>query len=338
MNLQTVTYNNISFVNINNPGELELKHLSMNYGFNTLDLEDFTNKTQIPKIETFKKYTLIVLDFPVFSSPKTSPPTPKKISSFFKHPQEAFSSLPLPYLTIHKKRKIVTSQVYFFIGKDYVVVLHDNLLAPINDIFAQCQKSLRNRNDLMSQGSVFLAYRIIDTLVDNCFPVMNELATKIELVDRYIEEEKSQTELLDEISITRRNIVYFQTMIKPVLPLFRQLEEGKYKELNGSLQQYWSNILDHLQKLWNRLEDGRELIEGISGSYESLLSTKTNDIVKVLTIFSAIILPLNLFASLYGMNVHLPFATDPNIFWIILLTMLITSVVMIAIFKLRRWF
>lgn len=332
MNLHTVLYNNISFVNIHNPGMLELQYLHHDYGFSQLDLDDFTNKVQIPKVEIFKKYALLVLDFPIYQSQKTSAPQPPK------HPLSTILSAPETLLSqTTKKKRVVSTQVYFFIGKDYLVVLHENHLSPINDIFSECQKTLRNRNEFMGQGPVFLAYKIIDALVDGCFPLMNELSANIERIDKQLENKDSQ-DIIEEISITRRNIVYFQTMIKPIIPLFKQLEEGKYKELNGSLKPYWSNVLDHLQKLWNRLEDSKELIEGIAVSNESLLTYRTNEIVKFLTIITSVSFPFLIVNNLYSMNVvNLPFAHEPWIVWVLFGVIFISGSVIILYFMLRRW-
>ncbi|EKD64507.1 MAG: hypothetical protein ACD_50C00362G0001 [uncultured bacterium] len=225
-----------------------------------------------------------------------------------------------------------------FVGKDYVVTLHEEVLPPIDHIFSQCQKTLHHRELYMGQGSVFLAYKMIDALVDNCFPVINELIITIEKVDRELEDKNTQT-VLEEISITRRNIVFFQTMIKPILPLFEELEEGQHEPLSKNMGFYWSNINDHLKKIAHRLEDSRELIEGISESNESHIASKTNEVIKVLTIFSTVILPLNLVASIYGMNiVGLPLAQDKFSFLILLLTMLVISFIMLLIFKARQWF
>lgn len=342
MNLHTVTYNNLSFVNIHNPGELELKYLNRDYGFSKLDLEDFANKVQIPKVELFKRYSLIVLDFPVYQIPRsfspkngTPPPSRNPLSSILSVPQEALSSFALQSPT--KKKRVFGTQVYFFIGKEYLVVLHDNLLSPINEIFSECQKSLRNRNDYMSQGPVFLAYRLIDALVDGCFPILNELSATIERIDRQLEEKDSQ-DTIEDISVTRRNIVYFQTMIKPIIPIFRQLEEGRYKELNGTMRPYWSNVMDHLQKLWNRLEDGRELIEGIAISNESLLTYRTNEIVKFLTVITSVSFPFIIVNNLYSMNITgLPFAHEPYIVWVLFGIIFISGIAIILYFMLRRW-
>lgn len=342
MNVQTVNFKNISFVSVTNPGSLEIKYLKNNFGFDTLHLDDYANKTQVPKIEVFKNYTLLVLDFPFFG--KNSLPSIKTQDKTTKTPIEALLNIPqvtlspLVQFPNSKKRRLFSIQVDFFIGKDYLVVLHDGVLSPINDIFSVCQKTLQNRNEYLGEGPVFLAYRIIDALVDNCFPVINDIAGTIDKIDKELEQKYSQS-TLENISLTRRNIVVFQTMIKPILPLFKQLEDGKYSQLNGSMQPFWSNVLDHLQKIWDRLEDSRELIEGISTSSESLLTSRTNEIIKVLTIFSTIILPLNLFASIYGMNIKgLPLANDVLSFIFLMLFMFVTALFMLIIFKYKGWF
>ena len=112
----------------------------------------------------------------------------------------------------------------------------------------------------MGKGATFLAYKIIDALVDDCFPVINDITATIDGIDKELENKQSQ-KTLEEISATRRNLVVFHTMIKPILPLFKELEEGKHGELNGPMQQFWGNVLGHLQKIWDRVEDNQELIE-----------------------------------------------------------------------------
>lgn len=345
MNIQTVTHNNISFVNVVNPGELEIKYLKNNFKFSQLYLDDYLNKTQVPKVEINKDYTLIVLDFPIFNSNgiNNAQKDKQEGKSFFSRLEDikttTQSFVPLPsFPPNYKQRRILINQLDFFIGKDYLVIIHNGNLAPVNNIFTLCQKTLQNRNKYIAQGPVFLAYCIIDNLVNTCFPVISELSSTIDKIDRELEDPRTENPL-ESISVTRRNLVVFHTMIKPIIPIFRQIEEGKYKELNGVMQPYWSNVLDHLLKIWDRLEDNKELLEGISSSHESFLTARTNEIVKVLTIFSAIILPLNLFASIYGMNIRgLPSANEGDAFVLIIGLMILTTIGMLFIFKLRKWF
>lgn len=340
MNMQTVTYNGLSFLNIHDPQELEIKFLKKTYGFNPLNLEDYINKTQIPKIEIYKDYTLVVLDFPSFEQhvPNVSKEVQRegeKKSS--RLPQVTLPQISLPFGPPTKVKRILTGQVGFFIGKDYLVVLHDERAPQIDQIFALCQKALRHRQDFMGEGPVFLFYRLVDVLVDATLTVVNDISSRIDYIDKQLEQPQAPLFIVEEISAIRRNIVVFQTMVKPVLPIFADLEKGAYKELDSGLTPFWSNILDHLQKIWDRLEDNRELIEGISESNESLLSARTNEIIKVLTIFSAIILPLNLLASIYGMNIGLPFAKDMSAFFLVAIIMIIIAFAMFFIFKFRHW-
>ena len=323
MNVQTVSFQGLSFINVAKPTDFEMKHLKNTYYFNPLNLDDYAHRKQVPKIENHKKYDLLVLRFPLFSENG-----PQNSHQYGVH-------LPALY-TPSKKRRLVSSYVNFYVSKEHIVVLHDGLLPQVDHIFSLCQKTLHNRNEFMGKGSVFLVYRIIDALVDDCFPVINELTATIDKIDKDLEYKQSQ-KILEDISTTRRNLVVFHTMIRPILPLFSQLEEGKHANLNGTMQPFWGNILDHLKKILDRVEDNQELIEGISESNESLLSSRSNQIIKVLTIFSAIILPLNLLASIYGMNLNLPFADDPFISWKIMLFMVFTTVVMLIGFIFKKW-
>lgn len=312
MNTQTVIFQGISFINVANPHELDIKDLRNNFGFNPLDLEDYVHRNQVPKIEVRKNHILIVLDFPYFKQNGNQPiqngqekKNKSTVENLLNIPHAALSSIPLFQFSGAQKRRILTSHVNLFIGKEYVVVLHEGILPPINDIFVRCQKTLRNRNDLMGQGSAYLAYKIIDALVDSCFPVINELIVMIEKIDRELEDQKTQI-ALEEISITRRNVVFFHTMIKPILPLFKHLEEGRHEELNGKMTDYWSNVHDHLKKIGHRLEDSRELIEGIAHSNESFIVSKTNESIKALTIIFTLTIPATVFGTFYGMNILLP--------------------------------
>lgn len=354
MNIQSVSFNNISFINIPFLGELEIKYLKKDLGFSPLHIEDYINRTQSSKIEITKDYALIVLDIPSFcqnhhnghnNNNKTDQKKSKSpIDSAISISKATLSYMPFPHFASHdkthdKKRKVFSNQVDFFIGKDYLVVLNDGSPSPINNIFSLCQKTLHARNEFLGQGPVYLAYRIIDALVDTCFPIVNSLSNMIDKIDTELEERESDEKILEDISITRRNIVVFHTLIKPIISLFKHLKEGRYQSLNGIIQPLWGNVLDHLQIIWERVEDNRELIEGISESNESFLSSKTNKVIKILTVFSATVLPLNLIASIYGMNIQgLPFAQNVSSFVILLIIMFIIAGGMLIVFKLKRWF
>lgn len=325
MNVQTVNFQGLFFINVAKPTDFEMKFLRNTYDFNPLNLEDYLHKTQIPKIENYKKYDLVVLRFPIFSE---------------NVPQNSHQygvSLPTFHAS-NKKRRLISSYVNLFVSKEYVVALHAGELPQIDHIFSLCQKTLHSRTEYMSQGAVFLAYRIIDALVDNSFPIINEITSTIDRVDKELDEKQSQ-KTLEDISTTRRNLVVLHTMLKPVLSLVGELEKGEHEKLNGAMQPFWGNILDHVQKIMDRVEDNQELIEGISRSNESFIMTRTNMVIKLLTVITVIIMPLQLLSSVYGMNIiGLPFAQNPWVFGILSLLMLAIAVLLIAILKAKRWF
>jgi magnesium transporter len=103
------------------------------------------------------------------------------------------------------------------------------------------------------------------------------------------------------------------------------------------MEDYWGNILDYYQRMWDMTEDYEELIDGLSKTFDSLQANKINEIMKVLTMVSAILLPLTFITGLYGMNLGLPFQSEPNSFWVVILSMVVIATTMIIYFKRRKW-
>lgn len=324
MNIQSVSFQNLSFINVTKPTDFEMKFLRNTYNFNPLNLDDYLHKTQIPKIENHKNYNLLVLRFPFFSE---------------GNPENShLYGVSLPTLNANsKKRRLTSSYVNFFISKEYAVIIHDGHLSQIDYIFSLCQKNLHNRTEYMGRGAVFLAYKLVDALVDDSFSAINDITLTIDGIDKELEGKQSQ-KTLEDISTTRRNLVVFHTMIKPILPLLKELEEGKHKELNGEMQSFWGNVLDHLEKIWDRVEDNQELIEGISRSNESLLAARNNEIVKFLTVITSVAFPFVVMNNLYSMNIMgLPYAQHPGIVWVMFAIMLGGGFIMLLYFKFKKW-
>ncbi len=189
----------------------------------------------------------------------------------------------------------------------------------------------------MGKGANYFFYRIADILIDVSFGYAEDITSTIDYIDRQMEERSGAT-LIEDISVTRRNIVVFETMIKPLLAIFGDLEKSKYKKLNGEMTDYWSNLLDHVQKIWERLEDNKELIAGIATSNESILSNRSNELVKFLTVVTSISFPFVIVNNLYSMNVKgLPFATEPWIVPLLFSIILASGIGIIAYFKYRDW-
>jgi magnesium transporter len=146
---------------------------------------------------------------------------------------------------------------------------------------------------------------------------------------------------VQEISLIRRDIIAFRRVIKPQISVIASLDrraQALLPLLGEDLSEYFGDLNDHLAKIWDTLEDYKDVIEGLSDTYNSLTSTRINDVIKVLTILSVILLPLTLVSGIYGMNFAvLPGAEHPYGFWITLGIMGVIVLAMLAYFKFRRW-
>jgi magnesium transporter len=334
MNVPTVTHNGISFINVSKPNAAQIEFLNKNFGFSMLNLEDYLYKTQIPKIEIYKDYSLLVMDIPYIEKGRREGGSTKPTHI----PNVLSGRLPLPaFPKLPRKKRISVGEVDFFVGKDYIVVLHDEKTPQIDELFEMCKITSKHREELMGKGAVYLLYRIIDVLIDSSFSYVEDITNTIDYIDRQLEDSTSAS-VIEDISMTRRNIVVYETMVKPALPIFADLEKGKYTQLNGEMMPYWSNILDHLQKIWERLEDNKELIQGIASSHESILSNRNNELVKFFTIITSVSFPFVIVNNLYSMNVHgLPFANQVWIVPLLFLLIFLGGVGIIAYFKYRDW-
>ena len=149
--------------------------------------------------------------------------------------------------------------------------------------------------------------------------------------------DKKAERTIERISITRKNLILLNTAFKPQLRLFQKFESGIIRGFTPGLEDYWGNILDSYQKMWDSIEDYQELIQGLSLTFDSLQANKTNEIMKVLTVFSTVLLPLTFITGFFGMNVVLPFQEDINAYLYLLIGMIVISAALLYYFRKRRW-
>lgn len=302
--IQKIKIGNLTWVNIKNPTSKEIIYLKKNFNFHILNLEDCLSTFQRPKIDEYSDHLFIVLHFPVFD---------------------------------YQKRILKSSEVDIFIGLNYLITLSDSYLKPLNILFEKCLEEKNDCAEIFQKGPGYLLYKIINKLTDDCFPILDKIAFNIENIEDQIF--KGQTrKMVEEISIVKRNILNYRKIIEPQRAVIADLESNGKEFLPSNLDIYFDDILDHIEKIWYTLENYKELIDGLQETNESLISHKINDVMKILTIFSVILLPLTLLSGIYGMNLKfLPLAEHPLSFWIILIFMIIIVSGMLYYFKRKKW-
>ncbi|MBR0078470.1 MAG: hypothetical protein IJP72_08755, partial [Bacteroidales bacterium] len=165
---------------------------------------------------------------------------------------------------------------------------------------------------------------------------VERLGTQLDAINRDLFNRKSEA-TIERISVFRKNIIQLNTMFKPQVKLFNQFENGDIKGYVEDMEDYWGNILDFYQKMWDMVDDYGELVEGLSRTFDSLQANRTNEIMRVLTIISTIVLPLTFFTGLYGMNVSLPFADRAWAFWGLIGVCVLTIILLLFFFKRKKW-
>ncbi len=278
-----------------------MDYLRDNFNFHPLDIEDCQTKAQRPKIDIYDDYRFLILHFPYFD----------KSVKFVK-----------------------TKEVKIFWGPDYVITMGTHWV--IRTLFAKTKEKLDIDIDELPNTSDVLIYSILEALITESIKLLKQIDDNLDHISQEMFDKKAER-TIERISITRKNLILLNTAFKPQLRLFQKFESGIIRGFTPGLEDYWGNILDSYQKMWDSIEDYQELIQGLSLTFDSLQANKTNEIMKVLTVFSTVLLPLTFITGFFGMNVVLPFQEDINAYLYLLIGMIVISAALLYYFRKRRW-
>ncbi len=293
----------IRWIHIESPRTADRDWLEEHFDFHPLDYEDVFSRNQRPKLDQYDDYVFIVLHFPLF----------EKISG-----------------------RIVTAEVDLFLGPDYLITLPNIPLPPLAAMFERYREKDDLREDVFSKGSGYLLYKIVDTGVDASFPMLRKTGLKLERLEDDIFEGRS-SEIVRDLSEAKQEIINFRKITRPQRAVLRDLERTKQRYLQEELELYFDDISDAAERIWDTLENYKEVIEGLESTNESVLSHRLNDSFRILTAASVVLLPLTLIASIFGMNVHFPGEGQAITFFVILGFMAAMLVALVVLFRRRGW-
>ncbi|MBN1855533.1 MAG: magnesium transporter CorA family protein [Dehalococcoidia bacterium] len=271
--IQSISEGKLTWIYIEKPSEAEGRFLADRFGFHPLEIDDVLSRAQRPKIDEDDDHLFIVLQFPVFD----------------------------------KENKMTRpSEVDVFIGEDYVVTVHCNAdLKPLSKFFRECQIREESRTAYLGRSSGYLLYHIIDRLVNYCFPIVNRITDNIDDVADIIFSE-AVPETVRTISILRRDLISFRRVIRPQISVIETLEQEDYPFFKEEQEVYFGDIADHVRKIWDSLEECKEVVDGLAETSNWLTSHRIQEIMRVLTIITVVLAPLTLISGIFGMNVYLP--------------------------------
>jgi len=233
--------------------------------------------------------------------------------------------------------RLNAGELDIFIGPDFIITLPNQAIQPVEYLFERCRSSEETREQLFSKGAGYLLYKIVDDSFDYCFPMLRKIGNKLDRLEEEIFEGGRAQEIVRDISNVKQEIINFRKIIRPQRSVLHDLERTKQRYLAEDLEIYFEDIVDASERIWDMLENYKEVVEGLEETNESVLSHRVNEVLRVLTAFSVIILPLTLVASIWGMNVGVPGEGSRAAFWVIVGMMVGLLVTMAGYFRHRGW-
>jgi len=295
----------VRWVNIINAGKNEINYLRRNYGFDLAHLRASAASVlaQRPVIFRNQKYLFLILHFPTL-----------------------------------KDERVVPGEVDFFIGHGFLVTAHNNNLPALNSFFSLGKKDPDSLLSFSLESSAILLYEILGRLIHDCYRLLDNNSVEIKHVEELIFSGK-QKETVERILLLRRNIINIRKIMQNHKNILKELAMMKSSLVEAAaMKKYYESLVEDSKRLWENMDNQKEMIEVLNSTNESLMNNQMNMIMKTLTIFSVIVFPLTLLAAIFGMNaINMPLVDLQFGFWWIIIIMLLGTFGMILFFRRKRW-
>lgn len=292
----------VTWININGIHDVELiEKIGKHFNIHPLVLEDIVNTGQRPKMEDFEDYIFIVLKMLYYDE---------------------------------KDEEIKAEQISLILGPNFVISFQEKE----GDIFDPLRERIRSgKGRIKKMGSDYLAYALIDAVVDNYFTILEKLGEEIEGMEEELVTNPTQ-ETLQAIHNLKRDMIFLRKSVWPLREVVSSLERGESPLIHETTGIYLRDVYDHTIQVIDTIETLRDLLSGMLDIYLSSISNRMNEVMKVLTIIATIFIPLTLVVGIYGMN----FAYMPELGWrwgypLVLLLMVAIGISMLVYFRRKMW-
>ncbi|OGZ34702.1 MAG: hypothetical protein A2Y98_02815 [Candidatus Portnoybacteria bacterium RBG_19FT_COMBO_36_7] len=301
--MQQIEKNNIAWINLANAGTDDLLFLKDKFRLHSSVLSQLPIAIKRPKIEEYSDYLFLVLHFPVFN-PKIRQTTPTELD--------------------------------FIITRKAIITIYQEPIPTLETFFNECLYREATQHDYF-QRTGYLFFCILDKLIDSCLPMLDHIQENIDIIENKIFQ-GHEKEMLSEIAIVKRDIIDFRRTIKPQRSVLEILAQKANRFFDFDLDFISQEVIGSNIRVWNTLENLKDMIEAIEETNNSLLSYKINTILKTLTLLSFITFPLSLIAAILSMSTGLPnFLQGSYAFWTVVSFMVLTSFGMFLLFKKKKW-
>ncbi len=301
--MQKIQSNKFSWIDFYKPDQKDIAYLKKNFGLHPLVMEEFSMPTLRPKAAEYETCLYLAIHIPLFDE---------------------------------KARTTYPGEIDIVLTKDTLITSRNAEIPELKKFFNEITKDERKRDLYMNDSPAALLRFLIEMLFESCFPKLDHISEKLNYIEKEIFD-GNEKEMVFEISVVKRDILNFRRTMKPQKSVIESLAQREYQFIEPSLKPYFQDLIGTNVRIWNNLESTKETIESLEDTNNSLLSNKLNMTMKVLTIFSAIFLPITVYSNILAMSANIPFGDNPFGFWIHIGIMIVIVLLTMLLFKVKKW-
>lgn len=306
--LSYIETDSMTWVMVNKNDPKTLKNLKAKFGFHNVDLGDTAPPVQSPKLAVRENYIFMILQFPIFN----------RNSGIIK-----------------------TAEVDFYIEKNLLVTVDASKILPLQELFDTFvrTKGKMIRENVSAEDIPHLVYIILDTMLSSIYPMMRHISTDVDNIESQVFTNLGK-DLIRELLRVKTNVVNIRKSMQGHKTVIRKLIEISQERFPNirRFEEYFDKLVDTTKDIWDNLQLQKETIDALHQTNTSLADYKMNEIIKILTIFSCIIFPLTLIATLFSMRAEgIPFLGYEHSFWIVMGIMVLCTLCMLTFFRHKKW-
>jgi magnesium transporter len=302
--MKIIEHKTVSWVDFEEPSHDDILYLQEHFNIHPLAIEEFFTPTYQPKAVNYNNCLFLSIHIPLFDI---------------------------------EKRTTYSGELDMIITKDYLITAHRHRIYQLEKFFHDISTSEGKQRLHLSKTPAHLLYTVLEILLESCFPRLDHISKNLDNIEDQVFAEKEK-EMVLEISIVKRDILNFRRAIKPQRAIIESIIQKENGLIPSDIKPYFQDLIGTNIRIWNILENNKEIIESLEETNNSLLSNKLDMTMKVLTIFSAILLPMTAYSNIMAMSVAIPLTHNPNAFWIHAGIIVLISLLTIIIFRWRKWF
>jgi len=302
--MKTVAHKNIAWLDFLDIGQEDITYLQENFNIHPLAIEELITPTYQPKVVQYENCLFLSIHIPLFDT---------------------------------KERATFSGELDIILTKTHLITSHKHPIYQIHSFHDSLTHSEGKRRLHLEETPAHLMYQVIETLLKSCFPKLRHTAERLDYIESQVFAD-NEKEMVREISVLKRDILNFRRTLKPQRSIIESLVQKDYPYIPSDMKVYFQDLIGTNIRLWNILESQKETIEALEATNNSLLSNKLNMTMKVLTIFSAIMLPMSAYSSMLAISASIPFGRNPHAFWIHAGIMLVIALITTVIFRYKKWF